>query len=67
MSWLIFGIAVAVYAVFWSWYVGFGGKMSSEAIEGVMKRLAGAGEMTPERLAWVVAPLGNAHVGLHES
>jgi hypothetical protein len=51
MTWLIVGTALAVYALFWSWYVGFGRKMSADEIDRVMQQLAGGPEMTPDRLA----------------
>jgi hypothetical protein len=50
MSGLIFGVALALYGVFWSWYVGFGRKMSADEIERVMLRLEAAG-LAPERIA----------------
>jgi hypothetical protein len=48
MSWLIFGSALALYALFWSWYVGFGGRIPAAKIEAVMGCLTGD-EWTPER------------------
>jgi len=36
LSLIIFGVAFALYAVFWSWYVGFGRKISADEIEAVM-------------------------------
>lgn len=51
MTWLIVGVALAVYALFWSWYVGFGRKMSADEVERVMQMFAGGAEMTPARLA----------------
>ncbi len=50
MSGLILGVALALYGVFWSWYVGFGRKMSPDEIERVVLRLAAAG-LAPERIA----------------
>jgi len=41
MSWIVFGIALALYGVFWSWYVGFGRKITPAEIEEVMKHLSG--------------------------
>jgi hypothetical protein len=49
MSWMIWLIALASYALFWSWYVGFGRKISPEKIEQVMRCLV-AEEWAPERM-----------------
>lgn len=49
MSLWIFGTAIALYAAFWAWYVGFGRKISPAEIERVMARL-GDDDLTPEQL-----------------
>ena len=48
MTGVIFGGAAVLYAVFWSWYVGFGRKMSKGNVDRVMAELQ-HGEFTPEQ------------------
>jgi hypothetical protein len=49
-SLIIVGVAVGLYAAFWSWYVGFGRKISPTEIERVMACLTGD-TWTPKQLA----------------
>jgi hypothetical protein len=50
MDILIWVVAAALYAAFWSWYVGFGRRVRPTEIERLMQLLAAHG-MEPERTA----------------
>lgn len=50
MSLIIVGVALMLYAAFWSWYMGFGRKISPAEIERVMACLTDD-EWTPQQVA----------------
>ena len=52
MSWIIVCSALALYAFFWSWYVGFGRRVSVQEIDRMMVSLSSS--------AWTWAQQENA-------